>query len=91
MTDEKRQIWNEKYDPKRGLMDDEITEFDYLMIIGGNFETKEDIEYQKLFYKIIDSIIHNENIDFISKLDKLKYFTDTNKSLKLHSRERWEF
>ena len=50
-----------------------------------------DIEYQERLYDFIVSIINNEDLDYISKLDKLKCFIDTNKSLELYSRERWKF
>ena len=66
-------------------------EFDYLMIMGGDYETLSDIEYQERLYDFIVSIINNEDLDYISKLDKLKCFIDTNKSLELYSRERWKF
>lgn len=91
MNKEKREIWDKIYNMKRGFKDEEIKEFDYLMIMGGDYETLNDIEYQERLYNFMVSIINNENLDYISKLDKLKCFIDTNKSLELHSRERWKF
>lgn len=91
MNKEKREIWDKKYNIKRGFKDEEIKEFDYLMIMGRDYETLNDIGYQKRLYDFIVSIINNENLDYISKLDKLKCFIDTNKSLELYSRERWKF
>lgn len=35
MNEENREIWDKKYNPKRGFTDEEIKEFDYLMIMGG--------------------------------------------------------
>ena len=91
MDKKKREIWDKKYSLKRNLTEDEIKEFDYLLIKGGNDNTCNDIEYQKRLYNFINSIIYNKNLDYISKLDKLKTITDTNMSLELYSRERWEF
>lgn len=90
--EERREIWDKKYRLKRGLKDEEIIkEFDYLVIMGSKNETQNDIEYQNRLYNLINSIIYNKDLDYISKLDKLKCITDTNKSLELFSRERWEF
>lgn len=90
--EERREIWDKKYRLKRGFKDEEIIkEFDYLIIMGSRNETQNDIEYQNRLYNLINSIIYNKDLDYISKLDKLKSITDTNKSLELFSRERWEF
>ena len=91
MDEKRRKIWDKKYSLKRNLTDNEIKEFDYLVIMGSNNDTCNDIEYHRRLYDFINSIIYNNDIDYISKLDKLKTFTDTNKSLKLYSQERWEF
>lgn len=90
--EERREIWDKKYRLKRGFKDEEIIkEFDYLIITGSRNETQNDIEYQNRLYNLINFIIYNKDLDYISKLDKLKSITDTNKSLELFSRERWEF
>lgn len=81
--------WQEKYGSKRGLTDNEIIEFDWLTIMGSNIETTSDAEYQKRLFDFIDFIIHNDALDYISKLDKLHTLV-VNKSLKSFSRERWE-
>lgn len=90
--EERREIWDKKYRLKRGFKDEEIIkEFDYLIIMGSRNETQNNIEYQNRLYNLINSIIYNKDLDYISKLDKLKSITDTNKSLELFSKERWEF
>lgn len=90
--EERREIWDKKYRLKRGFKDEEIIkEFDYLIIMGSRNETQNDIEYQNRLYNLINSIIYNKDLDYISKLDKLKSIIDTNKSLELFSKERWEF
>lgn len=88
---ERREIWDKKYCVNRGFTEKEKKEYGELIVIGGNFETHDDIKYQERLYDFITSLISNDNIDYISKLDKLKTFFDTNKSLKLFSNERWEF
>lgn len=88
MTESQKE-WYEKYNLKRGFSQEEIKEFDQVVGICGMFDTIDDIEYQNRLFNFIKTIIDNPKLDYISKLDKLKTITDTNKSLKLFSDERW--
>lgn len=40
-----------------------------------------DIDYQKRLFTLIESIIHNNTLDYLSKLQKIQLLTESNKSL----------
>ena len=82
MTDEQRQIWNEKYDINRGFSDSENVEYSTILITGTNIETNENVEYINRLYKIIDLIIRNNSLDYISKIQKIHILLDSNLSLR---------
>ena len=82
MTDEQRQIWNEKYDINRGFSDSENIEYNTILLTGTNIETNEHVEYINRLYKIIDLIIRNNSLDYISKIQKIHILLDSNLSLR---------
>ena len=40
-----------------------------------------DIDYQKRLFTLIESIIRNDKLDYLSKLHKIYWLTESNKSL----------
>lgn len=91
MTEEERKIWKEKFDLKRGFNEEEIKEFDFIIWLCSSHKIDNDLEMQKRLYNLIKSIIKNDKLDYLSKLDKLNIIVRTNISLNEHCVKRWEF
>lgn len=75
----------EKFRLKRGLNPDEEKEYDQVLGVCSHIETDDNNEYQERLFNLIKSIIDNQNLDYISKLEKLNILLTTNKSLELYS------
>ena len=82
MTEEQRKEWMKKYYVNRGFTKDESDEYDYLFSVGINTKTTENIEFISRLYKMLKSIIYNEKLDYISKLQKIHLLVEPNMSLK---------
>ena len=82
MTKKEKEEWMEKYYVRRGFTKEENEEWDYVFSIGINTKTTENSEFISRLYKMIESIIHNDNLDYISKLHKIHLLVDPNMSLK---------
>lgn len=78
----------EKFRLKRGLNPDEEKEYDQVLGVCSHIETDDNNEYQERLFNLIKSIIDNQNLDYISKLEKLNILLTTNKSLELY-RNSW--
>ena len=70
--------WNETYGLQRGFDKSESEFFFELVGLGHNIDTLNDTEYQKRLFEFIESIIYNDNLDYISKLDKIHLLVDSN-------------
>lgn len=77
----------EKYHIRRGFSEEEFKEWSQVVSWCANRETLDDEEYQTRSLNLIDSIIHNDKLDYISKLDRLKLFLNIHKSLKSFIKE----
>lgn len=82
MTEEEKKEWLSKYYVKRDFTDEELDEYDYLCSIGINTMTDENKEFIYRLYRMIESIIHNDKLDYISKLHKIDLLIRPNMSLK---------
>lgn len=71
----------EKLRLKRGFNIEEEKEYDQVLGYCSHIETDSDVEYQQRLFGVIKSIIDNNNLDYISKLEKLNVLLTTNKSL----------
>lgn len=69
-----------KYGTKRGFTEEETKEFDQICGWCYHFDTSEDEEYQSRIFNMIDSIIHNPSLDYMSRLDKIDFLVDLNKT-----------
>ena len=78
----------ENFRLKRGLNPDEEKEYDQVLGVCSHIETDDNNEYQERLFNLIKSIIDNQNLDYISKLEKLNILLTTNKSLELY-RKSW--
>lgn len=78
MTHEQRY---EKFRLKRGFNLEEEKEYDQVLGYCSHIETDNNIEYQQRLFNVIKSIVDNNNLDYISKLEKLNILLTTNKSL----------
>lgn len=74
----------EKFSIKRGFTPDEAKEYDQVLGVCSHIETDDNKEYQERLFNLIKSIIDNHNLDYISKLEKLRILLTANKSLKLY-------
>lgn len=77
----------EKYYIRRGFSEEENKEWSQVVGWCATRETLDDEEYQTRCLNLIDSIIHNDKLDYISKLEKVKFFLDLHKSLKIFRKE----
>lgn len=77
----------EKYYIRRGFSEEESKEWSQVVGWCATRETLDNEEYQTRCLNLIDSIIHNNKLDYISKLEKIKFFLDLHKSLKLFIKE----
>ena len=75
--------------PERGFTKEEKIEYDILTGYCWRFETEDDVDAQQRVYNLIKTILQNDNIDYISKLDKIKTIVDTNRSLMKFFKRRW--
>lgn len=82
MTKEEKIEWMKNYYVDRGFTEEESKEYDWVFSIGINTKTTEDNEFINRLYKMIESIIHNEKLDYISKLQKIHLLVEPNMSLK---------
>lgn len=80
----------EKYYIRRGFSEEESKEWSQVVGWCATRETLDNEEYQTRCLNLIDSIIHNDNLDYISKLEKVKFFLDLHKSLKIFRKEMAE-
>lgn len=78
-----------KWAPERGFTEEERLEYDIVKGYCWRFETENDVDAQQRVYNLIKSILQNDNIDYISKLDKIKIIVDTNRSLMYFFKTRW--
>ena len=83
----KRDEMMEKYYIRRGFSEEESKEWSQVVGWCATRETLDNEEYQTRCLNLIDSIIHNNKLDYISKLEKIKFFLDLHKSLKLFIKE----
>lgn len=83
----KRDEVMEKYYIRRGFTEEESKEWSQVVGWCAIYETIENEEYQTRCLNLIDSIIHNDKLDYISKLEKVKMMLDLHKSLKLFIKE----
>jgi hypothetical protein len=83
----KRDEVMEKFYIRRGFSEEESKEWSQVVGWCATRETLDDEEYQTRSLNLIDSIIHNDKLDYISKLDKIKLFLDTHRSLKSFIKE----
>ena len=77
----------EKYYIRRGFSEEENKEWSQVVGWCATRETLDDEEYKTRFLNLMDSIIHNDKLDYISKLEKVKMMLDLHKSLKLFIKE----
>lgn len=82
------QKYPNKYAPSRGFNGFEKKEYDQVLGDGCHIDTKNDTEYQKRLFNLMRRIIDNDKLDYISKLDKLSFLIDLNKSYKSFWEER---
>ena len=68
----------EKYGITRGFNNAEETEYDQILGICSTGDTIDNHEYQNRLFNMIDCIIHKENLDYMSKMDKLYLIIATN-------------
>lgn len=80
----------EKYYIRRGFSEEESKEWSQVVGWCAIYETLDNEEYQTRCLNLIDSIIHNDKLDYISKLEKVKFFLDLHKSLKIFRKESSE-
>lgn len=71
----------QKYYVGRGFNKTEDEIFGQIYGEGVHFDTVNDIDYQKRLFTLIESIIHNNTLDYLSKLHKIYWLTESNKSL----------
>lgn len=77
-----------KYTPSRGLNESEKKEYDQVLGYCHHMDTKCDIEYQNRLFNLMKMIINNDRFDYVSKLDKLFFLLDLNKTYKSFRKER---
>lgn len=71
---------------KKGFNQEEEKEFDQVFSFCSSSETENNIEYQGRLFNVIRSIIDNNELDYISKLEKLNVLLATNKSLRSYKK-----
>ena len=60
MTEEEKKEWMEKYYVNRDLTKEESEIYDHILSVGTYTLTDEDEDFKFRFYRLIESIIHNE-------------------------------
>lgn len=80
----------EKYYIRRGFSEEEGKEWSQVVGWCATRETIDDEEYQTRSLNLIDSIIHNDRLDYISKLEKINFFLGLHKSLRIFKKESSE-
>ena len=88
MTEEERKIWKEKFDLKRGFDNDEIKEFNDLVINTTHCEFEEN---KDKYIKFLNHIINHPHLDYISKLEKIYTLLSIHKGLKRFYEEYIDF
>lgn len=91
MTKEEKKEWMEKYYVNSGFTNEESEEYDYILSVGTYTLTNENKDFIYRFYRMIESIIHNDQLDYTSKLHKLHMMTNVNKSLKKFYEDSYNF
>lgn len=74
--------WDVDVCPSRGFTKEEKKEYDQILGWCHEFNTNNDIEYQKRLLEFIKHIINEDRFDYVSKLCKLQQLIIYNKSLK---------
>ena len=91
MTEKEKREWVKKYYVNSGFTKEESDEYDYILSVGTYTLTNENEDFISRFYRMIESIIHNDQLDYTSKLNKLHLMIDTNKSLKKFYEDSYNF
>lgn len=73
----------------RGFTEEENKEYGQVFGYCANILTDNDIEYQNRLSNLIKSILDNDHLDYISKIEKIYILLQANKSLKEYS--KWMF
>ena len=74
--------WDVDICPSRGFTEEEKKECDQIIGWCHEFNTNNDIEYQKRLFEFIKHVIDEDRFDYVSKLCKLEQLIIHNKSLK---------
>lgn len=79
-----------EWSPERGFTKEEKQEYDNIRFYCWMFETDDNVEYQQKVCDLIEMIIKNDHLDYISKLDKIHTIVGTNKSFNHFQKRRWD-
>ena len=74
----------------RGFDEKENKEYGQILGYCSKMDTVNNIEYQNRLFKMIENIIHNSKLDYISKLEKIQILIELNFSLNEYQKEIYE-
>lgn len=80
----------ERLSVSRGLNESQRKEYEQVMGWCAHFDTLNDEEYQSRTFNVIDNIIHNDKLDYLSKLDKIYLLICLNKTWQYYWEHREE-